>query len=302
MPRTPWPPLPLAEWRDTCDTLHLWTQVAGKVALALAPPVNHYWDTTLRVVPRGLRTPTLFYRDTALQMTFDLVAHRFVVETTSAPAQEVPLGPKSVAAFYADAMAALGRAGVDVRIWPVPVEVPDPIPFDQDTVHASYDPAFATRFLDVLLRVSRAFEAFRSEFLGKSSPVHVFWGSFDLAVTRFSGRPAPERPGADAVTREAYSHEVISHGFWPGGVGFPDAAFYAYAAPAPPGLEAGAVRPAGAYYHQELGEFILPYESVRTADDPEQALSEFLHSTYAAAVDLAGWDRSVLERHVGQAR
>jgi hypothetical protein len=302
MPQTSWPPLPLDQWRDTCDTLHLWTQVAGKICLALAPPANHFWNTTFRVVPRGLRTPTLFCRGVAFEMMFDLVGHQFLVQAAEEPPWRVDLRPQSVAVFYGAVKKVLRAAGLDVSIWPVPVEVPDPIPFERDLLHASYDPAFAGRFLQVLLDASRVLETFRAGFLGKASPVHLFWGSFDLAVTRFSGRPAPPRPGADAATREAYSHEVISHGFWPGGGGFPDAAFYAYAAPVPTGLDEARVAPAEAFYHREMGEFILPYETVRRSADPERALMDFLRSTYAAAADLAGWDRLGLERHVPEAR
>ncbi len=301
MPPTAWPPLPFGEWRDTCDTLHLWTQVAGKVCLAQAPPANHFWNTTLRVTPRGLRTPMVFVGGTAVAMTFDLVDHQFLVETAGTT-RTVELRPRSVADFYRAAMAALHEAGVEVAIWPVPVEVPDPIPFERDASHAAYDRAFVGRFLQVLLDSTRVFERFRAGFVGKVSPVHLFWGSFDLAVTRFSGRRAPERPGADPVTREAYSHEVISHGFWPGGGGFPDAAFYAYAAPPPAGLEEAHVGPAGAFYHRELGEFVLPYEALRASPDADAALAEFLTSTYDAAANLAGWDRSALERPVIEAR
>jgi hypothetical protein len=298
MPGTAWPPLPLNEWKETCDTLHLWTQVAGKVCLALAPPVNHFWNTTLRVMPRGLRTPLLFSRGAAFEIAFDLAGHQFLVEPAAGPSRRVELRPQSVADFYRAAMAALRETGVDVTIWPVPVEVPDPVPFERDLVHASYDPAFATRFSQVLLDASRVLEIFRARFIGKASPVHFFWGSFDLAATRFSGRRAPDRPGADLMTREAYSHEVISHGFWPGGGAFPDAAFYAYAAPVPTGLEEARVAPGDAFYHRELGEFILPYEAVRTSPDPDGTLMEFLESTYNAAADLAGWDRAALERQV----
>ena len=297
MPPTAWPALPFGEWRDTCDTLHLWTQVAGKVCLAQAPPANHFWNTTLRVTPRGFRTPMVFVGGTAVAMTFDLVDHRFIIETAGT-SRTVELRPRSVADFYRAAMAALHDAGVKVDIWPVPVEVPDPIPFERDESHAAYDAAFVGRFLQVLLDSTRVFERFRAGFVGKVSPVHLFWGSFDLALTRFSGRRAPERDGADPVTREAYSHEVISHGFWPGGGGFPDAAYYAYAAPPPAGLEEARVGPPGAFYHRELGEFILPYDVLRASPDPDRALMEFLKSTYDAAASLGGWDRAALERQV----
>jgi hypothetical protein len=302
MPPTAWPPLPLAEWRGTCETLHRWTQVAGKVCLALAPPANHFWNTTFRVTARGLRTPTVFCRGTAIEMLFDLISHQFQVVTSEGAVETVRLQPRSVADFYRAAMAAIWKAGVDVRIWPVAVEIPDPLPFEKDIGHADYDPVFAAAFLRVLLDAARVLEMFRAGFVGKASPVHFFWGGFDLAATRFSGRRAPERQAADRVTREAYSHEVISHGFWPGSGAYPEAAFYAYAAPAPEGLEKAPVSPGTAFYHRELGEFILPYDAVRTSGDPDGTLLEFLHSTYRAAADLAGWDRATLERQVTDAR
>jgi len=302
MPPTAWLPLPLAEWRGTCETLHRWTQVAGKICLALAAPANHFWNTTFRVTPRGLRTPTVFCRGTAVEMVFDLTSHEFQVHTSGGVVETVDLRPRTVADFYRAAMTAVRKAGVDVRIWPVPVEIPDPVPFEQDVAHADYDPVFAAAFSRVLLDAVRVFEMFRAGFLGKASPVHFFWGSFDLATTRFSGRRAPERPGADRITREAYSHEVISHGFWPGGGIYPDAAFYAYAAPVPKGLEEAPIFPRAAFYHRELGEFLLPYDAVRASGDPEGTLLAFMHSTYGAAADLAGWDRPALERQVTEAR
>jgi Family of unknown function (DUF5996) len=300
MSDTAWPALPLAAWTDTCDTLHMWTQVVGKVCLALTPRVNHFWNATLHVTPRGLITPVMPLsrgsRDAgAFWMAFDFIDHALLVQRSDGATRRVGLRPQSVAEFYRDARAQLAGLGVEAPIWPVPVEVPSPIPFTQDTVHASYDPDAAHRFWRILLASHQVFESFRAGFVGKCSPVHFFWGSFDLAVTRFSGRPAPARPDADPVTREAYSHEVISHGFWPGGGTVPDAAFYAYAAPEPDGLKEAPVAPP-AFYSRELSEFILPYHAVRTAQDPAGVLMRFLDQTYGAAADLARWDRAALER------
>lgn len=297
-----WPRLHLDDWKDTCDTLHLWSQVAGKICLAVMPPANHFWNTTFRVAPRGLRTPTLNWNGAAYDMTFDLVEHQFVVSRSDGARERVELRPRTVADFYGAATAAARGLGLDAAIWPVPVEVPDPIPFEQDVVHAAYDRGYAERFAAVLRLSAAVLEDFRARFVGKASPVHLFWGSFDLAATRFSGRRAPERPGADPVTREAYSHEVISHGFWPGGGGYPDAAFYAYAAPVPAGLDNARVLPSDAAYDRNLGEFVLPYEAVRAAPDPGAVLMEFLETTYSAAADLARWDRASLERSFGDGR
>jgi hypothetical protein len=294
--RAAWPALPLDAWRDTYATLHMWMQIVGKVCLALTPPVNHFWNIAFHVTPRGLRTPTMYAGERALTMTFDLVDHRLAIEFSDGRTAGVALEPRTVADFYATLMATLHSNGVEVRIWPVPVEIPNPIRFDEDTVHNAYDPIWANTFLELLLAITPVFEAFRCGFVGKSSPVHFFWGSFDLAVTRFSGRAAPPRPGADAITREAYSHEVISHGFWPGSGAVQEPSFYAYAAPPPAGFDALEVEPAGAYYNKDVSEFILSYDAVRMAASPAGDLTAFMASTYDRAATLAGWNRSDLER------
>jgi len=291
-----WPSLPLESWRETRDTLHMYMQVAGKICLALTPRVNHFWNVAFKVVPHGLMTPSLSHNGRTFTMTFDLIDHRFVIEVSDGTAETVPLEPQTVADFYRLVMDALKRLEIDVHIWTMPVEVPSPIRFEEDFTHASYDDDAAHTFLEVLLAIVPPLEEFRSQFIGKSSPVHFFWGSFDLAVTRFSGRAAPERPGADAITREAYSHEVISHGWWPGGGAVPEAAFYAYAAPEPNGFPAAAVKPAAAFYSKDFNEFILPYEPVRLSADPDKELTAFLESTYEAGANLAKWDRAALER------
>jgi hypothetical protein len=292
----PWPALPLDGWRDTYATLHMWTQVVGKVCLALTPLTNHFWNIALRVTSTGLATPTMTSGGVTFAMAFDFVNHELIIRASDGRVERVPLAPRSVADFYQAVMTALERLGVSVRIWTTPVEVPDPIPFERDSGHHTYDPEAARACWKVLLAITPIFERFRAGFVGKCSPVHFFWGSFDLAVTRFSGERAPERPGADAITRESYSHCVISHGFWPGNQAVPQPAFYAYAAPPPEGLERAAVAPAAAYYDTGMSEFILPYETVRTAASPARELETFLHSTYEAAADLAGWNRSQLER------
>ena len=297
----PWRPLPLDDWRDTRDTLQMWTQIVGKICLALTPRVNHFWNIALLVTSRGLMTPPLAYQDRTFTMTFDLLEHALAIDTSDGARQSIPLRPEAVADFYKRLMGTLHGLGIDVRIWTMPVEVPEPIRFDQDRMHRSYDPAAARTFWEVLLAMKPVFDSFRGEFIGKCSPVHFFWGSFDLAVTRFSGRPAPARPGADAITREAYSHEVISHGWWPGGGPVNEPAFYAYAAPEPAGLKTAAVQPAAAYYNTDLSEFILPYEAVRTSAAPEADLRAFLRTTYDAAATLARWDRDSLERASTQA-
>ncbi|MDQ3803628.1 MAG: DUF5996 family protein [Acidobacteriota bacterium] len=294
--RAAWPGLPLEEWKDTLATLHMWTQVVGKVRLAQTPLVNHWWNVPLYVTPRGLATSAVPYGPRSFEIAFDFIEHELVVEDSDGRVERLALAPRTVAEFYREVMAALGRLDIGVKIWATPVEIPDPVPFEQDTRHASYDPVYAERFWRVLLGAGKVFEEFRGRFVGKCSPVHFFWGSFDLAVTRFSGRRAPEREGADSITREAYSHECISHGFWPGGGAVPGAAFYSYTAPEPPGLAARPVRPAGAFYSQEMKEFLLMYDDVRAAESPEASLMEFLQSTYEAGADLAGWDRAALER------
>ncbi len=291
-----WPALPLSEWKDTCATLHMWTQVVGKVRLMLTPLVNHWWNVPLYVTARGLTTSRIPYGASAFELRFDFLAHQLVLETSEGTVKTLALQPQTVAAFYQSCMEMLHSEGIEVKIWPVPVEVPNPIPFDQDTVHASYDAAMAERFWRILLSVDAVFQDFRAEFIGKVSPVHFFWGSFDLAVTRFSGRKAPERPGADPVTREAYSHEVSSVGFWPGGGGVPDAAFYSYAAPSPQGFAEARVRPDAAHWDKGVGEFLLMYEDVRTSASPSRALLEFCRSTYQAAARFGQWDRGALER------
>jgi len=298
----PWPPLPLAGWQDTKDTLHLWTQIVGKVRLALAPMVNHWWQVPLYVNARGLTTSAMPYRGGAVELRFDFLTHALRVETSDGQVRDVFLHPRSVASFYHDLMAALKAAGVDVRIWRHPVELPGtPVPFDQDEVHGSYDTDAAERFWRLLVEAHRVFHQFRGRFLGKCSPVHFWWGSFDLSCTRFSGRPAPTHPGgvpnlADWVTREAYSHECISAGWWPGGGGVDEPAFYAYAYPEPPGCPEAPIAPVAGSYRMEMREWVLPYEAVRTAGDPDETLLEFLQSTYGTAADLGGWDRKGLER------
>ncbi|HTM00732.1 MAG TPA: DUF5996 family protein [Candidatus Omnitrophota bacterium] len=291
-----WPALPLDRWRDTSATLHMWTQIAGKICLALTPRVNHFWNIAFQVTPRGLATPTMTAGERTFTITFDLVAHQLLIEVSDGSVRTIPLEPRSVAAFYRLLMDTLHGVGIDVRIWTMPVEIPDPIRFTEDEIHHAYDPVCANAFLRALLSIKPVFQSFRCDFVGKCSPVHFFWGSFDLAVTRFSGRRAPERPEADAMTRESYSHEVISHGFWPGSGAVPDAAFYAYAVPAPAGFDAAAVEPSAASYNREFGEFILPYEAVRRSVDPVASLTAFLNSTYEAGARLAGWDRDELER------
>jgi hypothetical protein len=294
--RAPWPALPLEEWRDTCATLHMWTQIVGKTRLALAPWQNHWWQVALHVTARGLATGPMPYGSRTLDAEFDFIEHELVLRTSEGAVQEITLRPRSVAEFYRIYLAALEALDVHVELWPVPVEVEHPIRFTDDHEHASYDPEYASRFWRILVQVDDVFKRFRGRFLGKCSPVHFFWGSFDLAVTRFSGRRAPERAGADRVTREAYSHEVISAGFWPGSGGVQEAAFYSYAAPEPAGLRDLAPQPSGAYYHPQMREFILPYAAVRTAASPVDALLAFLQSTYDAAAELAAWERAALER------
>jgi len=296
-----WPALPLDAWRDTYATLHMWTQIVGKLCVALTPLTNHFWNSTLQVTSRGLVTPTLRSGERSLTITFDFVAHQLVLQCSDGQTEKIPLEPRTVADFYHLVMDAVHRLGIGVRIWTKPVEVPDPIRFEVDTVHRSYDALYANAFWRALLAMKPVFESFRSGFVGKCSPVHFFWGSFDLAVTRFSGRRAPERPGADFLTREAYSHEVISHGFWPGGVwpgagAVQEAMFYAYAAPEPAGLKTAIIRPSAASYSKDLSEFFLPYEAVRTAASPAAELTAFLESTYDQAATLAGWNRVELDR------
>jgi hypothetical protein len=294
--RTAWPELPLAGWRDTCATLHMWTQVVGKIRLASTPLVNHWWNVPLYLTPRGLTTSLLHHGDIAFEIQLDLLDHRLEVTTSDGVFGAMPLVAQPVSRFHAQLRAVLRDLGLDVPIWTTPVEVADPIPFERDDVHAAYDPGWVERFFRVLLAVEAVLGVFRSRFVGKASPVHFFWGSFDLAVTLFSGRRAPPRPGADRITREAYSHEVMSFGFWPGGGAVDDASFYAYAAPEPPGFADARVIPAAARYHPELREFVLPYAAVRADPSPAERLIEFCESAYAAGAELGEWDRPALER------
>ena len=302
-----WPELPYAAWKDTRDTLHLWTQVVGKIRLARTPWLNHSWHVALTITARGLTTGPIPDGAGWFQIEFDFIDHVLWVRTSDGHFRQVALKPMSVAEFYAEVMIALEELGIAVAINPMPCEIPNAIPFDQDTVHASCDADAANRFWRVLLAAHEVLAHFRTGFLGKVSPVHFFWGSFDLAVTRFSGRRAPSHPGGvphlpDAVAREAYSHEVSSAGFWPGSPGPVDyPAFYSYAYPAPEGFAAACVVPDAAFFSKELGEFILPYDVVRSARDPDATLMEFLQSTYVAAADLAKWDRAALECGLGEA-
>ncbi len=295
-----WPALPYADWQDTAATLQLWTQVVGKVRLALSPPVNHWWQVTLYVTARGLTTSPIPHGQRTFQIDFDFVDQQLRITASDGVSQSLPLAARPVAEFYQQVMATLADLGLAVRIWPMPSEIPNAIPFDQDRTHTAYDPAYARRFWQVLVQADRVLHAFRGRFIGKVSPVHFFWGGFDLAVTRFSGRRAPVHPTipgvADSITHEAYSHEVSSCGFWPGGGPFPAPMFYAYAYPEPAGFRDAPVQPVGAYYSAELGEFVLPYDELRAAPDPDAALLSFLQSTYEAAADRAGWDRAALER------
>ncbi len=291
-----WPTLSLDSWKDTYATLHMWTQMVGKVRLRLTPLMNHWWNVPLYVTARGLTTSRIPYGQRAFELWFDFIRHQLVIETTDGILKTLPLAPRSVAEFYGEFMGMLRSAGIEVEIWRMPVEIPNPIPFDQDHMHRSYDPAAVERFWRILLSVDTVFSQFRSGFIGKCSPVHFFWGSFDLAVTRFSGRRAPERPGADAMTREAYSHEVSSVGFWPGGGDVKDAAFYSYAVPEPQGFKDAPVRPSAAHYEKQLGEFLLMYEDVRNAESSTASLLEFCQSTYEAGASLGNWDRDALER------
>ena len=292
-----WPALPLAEWKDTYATLHMWTQIVGKIRLALSPPINHFWGTTFYVTARGLTTSPMPYRKGTVEINFDFIAHTLEILTSLGETRSFRLVPRTVAEFYFELMSALHSLGIDAKVWTMPVEVPRPVRFNLDEAHSSYDSEYAHRFWQILVSVDTVLREFRSRFIGKASPVHFFWGSFDLAATRFSGRRAPERPDADFITKEAYSHEVISHGFWPGdGEVIKDAAFYAYAAPEPTGFREQRVMPSKAFYSGEKNEFFLMYDDVRRAHSPEQALLEFCQSTYEAGANLARWDRANLER------
>src|SRR5579863_1162228 len=294
----PWPALPQSDWSTTCSTLQLWIQIVGKIRLALTPPINHSWNVTLYPTVRGVTTSPMPCGPRMLQIDFDFLDHTLRLETNRGERTDIPLQAMSEAEFYARVMQEMDRIGCPVHIWPRPVEVASPIPFDQDNTHCSYDPDYAQRFWRVLLQAWRVITVFRSRFQGKVSPVHLFWGAMDLACTRFSGRTAPEHksmPGLpDRVTRDAYSHEVSSCGFWPGAPGV-EAMFYSYAYPEPPGYSEYSIAPATASYNKDFGEFVLPYEAMRTSADPDGALLAFLQSTYEAAANLAHWDRAALE-------
>jgi hypothetical protein len=273
----------------------MWTQVVGKIRLKQTPLVNHWWNVPLYVSARGLNTSAMPFGDRIFEIEFDFIDHQLRIKCSDGAAKDLALRPQSVADFYRELMSAMHELGLDVKIWTMPVEVPNPIRFEDDVTHASYDAEYANRFWRALVNIDEVFKEFRSRFIGKSSPVHFWWGSFDHSVTRFSGRPAPPREGADTITLEAYSHEVISHGFWPGGNGV-QAAFYSYTAPEPDGLSEITPRPTAAFYSQDMKEYLLPYSAVRQAPSPEAALVEFLQSTYEAGANLAGWDRAALER------
>ena len=298
-----WPRLPLAEWKDTLDTLHRWVQIVGKTRLALAPPINHSWHVTLYLTARGLGTPAMPYRDGTVEVELDFVDHVLSVRTSGGGAGQLGLEPRTVADFYREYVGLLESLHVPARLWPVPCELEDALPFPDDRQHRSYDRAAATRCWQVLAQADRLLHQFRGRFIGKCSPVHFFWGAFDLACTRFSGRRAPLHPGGvphlpDRVVREAYSHECISAGWWPGGGPLPEPVFYSYAYPEPSGFAETRVSPEAAYYHPDLKEFVLSYEAVRKAQDPDGMVLAFLESTYSAGANLGGWDRKELEGRV----
>ncbi len=299
--RSAWPKLVYEDWRDTCETLHLWTQVVGKIKLALMPRVNHWWGVALYVTGRGLTTSAMPVRGRMLQIDFDFIDHRLVLRTSDGRSGSVVLAARPVAEFYTDVMEKLRALDAEVHIWTMPVEIEGAIPFDRDRIHTDYDAGAAQRFWRQLVQADRVLNTFRARFVGKCSPVHFFWGSFDLAVTRFSGRTAPQMtrgaPNTGAwVMQEAYSHEVSSVGFWPGNGGYGRAAFYSYAYPEPPGFAAAPVQPAGASYDKSLAQFLLPYDAVLEAPSPDEAVLTFAQSAYEAAADLAQWDRAALER------
>ena len=296
-----WPPLPYPAWRDTCATLQLWTQIVGKIRLALSPKINHWWQSTLYVTPRGLTTGTIPYQTRTFEIRFDFIESQLYIEASNGAIRKIDLVTRSVSEFYHVVMAALKDLDIEVLIWTMPQEIADPIPFNRDDRHFAYDPESAQRFWQILVQVDRIMTIFRADFIGKSSPVHFFWGSFDLAVTRFSGRTAPQHPGgvpgmADWVTREAYSHEVSSCGFWAGGGEVTEPVFYAYAYPEPEGFSTYLIQPPEAFYHPQMHEFILPYEAVRQAADPDAMLLTFLRSTYEAVASLGNWNRANLNR------
>jgi hypothetical protein len=294
-----WPELPLAQWKNTYETLHMWTQIVGKIRLTLTPLQNHWWNCTLYLTPRGLTTSAIPYKDRHFRIDFDFIAHLLVIETAEGSTKTIALRPRSVADFYQETMSALASLGMPVTIWTTPVEVQDRTPFEKDQKHVAYDPEYAHRLWRILMQAGRVLSEFRSRFTGKVSPVHFFWGAFDLAVTRFSGRTAPEHPGVPNCARyvmvEAYSHEVSSCGFWPGGAPVNEPVFYAYAYPEPQGFKDYPIQPPEAFYHKEMSEFVLPYDVVRTTKSPDEVLLSFLQSTYEAAATCANWDRRALE-------
>src|SRR5579863_6988774 len=292
---TDWPSLPFSNWEATCDTVHLWTQIVGKTRMALTPPQNHWWHVPLYVTPRGLNTSAIPFGTRTFDVEFDFVAHQVVIRRSAGEVRSIPLFPRSVADFYAEYMACLRSLEIEVTINRRPDEFDDTTPFDEDRHHAAYDQEYVERFRRILINSDRILKEFRSPFIGKCSPVHFFWGSFDLAVTRFSGRLAPQSEKTDPITREAYSHEVISCGFWPGDRRFKHPAFYAYAIPAPPGIDKEPVHPDAASWDTQLGEFVLKYEAIREAHTPEQAILDFCQSTWEAGTKLAKWDRQALE-------
>ena len=305
--KTPWPELPTAAWRETCETLHLWTQIVGKIRLAKSPWLNHSWHVALYVTPRGLSTSPIPDDTRTFQIDFDFIDHALHISTSDGAERKFALAGQSVASFHAATLAALDELGIAITIDEMPNELPEPVRFSLDNAHASYDPEAVRRFLQILANCDRVFKQFRTGFLGKASPVHFFWGSFDLAVTRFSGRRAPRHPGGvphlpNSVACEAYSHEVSSAGFWPGSGAVDYPAFYSYAYPEPAGFRAATVRPDAAFFSEALGEFVLPYDAVRTAADPDRALLDFLQSTYEAAAISAKWDRNALECDPGRPR
>jgi hypothetical protein len=288
-----WPELPLASWQDTYDTLHMWTQIVGKIRMTLTPLINHYWNATLYVSARGLTTSAIPYPLGVFEMEFDFIGHKLLIQTSEGDVRNLDLAPRTVADFYADVMSTLAALKIEVHIHAHPDEVPNPIPFPEDHTHKSYDRESVERFRRLLISVDKVLKNFRPRFIGKCSPVHFFWGSFDIAVTRFSGRLAPPRP--DPMMQEAYSHEVSSAGFWPGGGEIKGPAFYSYTAPEPAGFKTYAIGPKPAFYHQGIGEFLLMYDDIRTSA-PEVQLMEFLQTTYEAGANLAKWDRAALER------
>ena len=291
-----WPALPLNEWNDTKDTLHMWTQIVGKIRLANTPLLNHWWNCTLYMTPRGLSTDTIPDGTRIFKIDFDFIDHKLLIECSDATTKSISLYARSVADFHKELMATLSSMGIEVVIHGKPDEVADPIPFAEDNAHASYDSAYANRFWRILLQVDRLFKVFRARFIGKCSPVHFFWGSFDLAVTRFSGRIAPARPGADAITREAYSHEVSSAGFWPGSGSIQGPAFYSYTSPMPEHFGEQPVRPSATFFSTEMSEYFLMYDDVRAQPSADEMILDFLQTTYEAGAKPGNWDRASLER------